>query len=367
MRWVILALVSTTAGIGTYYAWPALCERSNGPARASAASAGLDDEDAPRIFASGTVEGSQREISLRFELEGRLKEIHVRPGDHVEKGDVLAELDADLWEQKFAEAGTMLKLARAERDRLVNGASEELREATRARLRNTELQVRELESQWARSRQTARQDGVVPKDIDELRARYERATAQLPALRAKIEELEMPLRKEDLTIAESKVALAEGALRRERILLDKTLLRAPSDGLVLRVLGEPGEVVGPHDPRELLSLVNRNQTRVRAYVEELDALSVHPGQPATVSADGRPDIRYDGIVQSCAPYVGPKLQRHMKPGEFVDIRVREVLIELSGGGDLLIGLPVDVFIVLQSDESPASPPAVARRHSEPKP
>ena len=44
------------------------------------------------------------------------------------------------------------------------------------------------------------------------------------------------------------------------------------------------------------------------------------------------------------PYVAPKSQRHLKPGELIDIRVREVIIELADGADLLIGLPVDVFI-----------------------
>jgi hypothetical protein len=38
------------------------------------------------------------------------------------------------------------------------------------------------------------------------------------------------------------------------------------------------------------------------------------------------------------------VQRHLKPGEMVDVRVREVLIELVDGSDLLIGLPVEVFI-----------------------
>lgn len=230
-----------------------------------------------RVFAGGIVEGAQREIPLRFEVAGRLKEIHARAGDVVEKGSILAELDAELWELKFAEAGTLLKLARAERDRLMH-------------VRNS------------------------------------------------------PVRKEDLTIADAKVALAEGTVRRERLMLDKTLLRAPTDGVVLRVQAEPGEMVGPEDNRDLFTLVNRSATRVRACVEELDAMNVAVGQQAVVIADGKPDRQYAGIVHSCSPFVAPKVQRHLKPGEMVDIRVREVLIELADGSDLLIGLPVEVFI-----------------------
>ena len=272
----LLSLIAAI-GVGGWYAWSGLVRSSKSTTDE------IDETDRSRaaepakIFAGGTVEGANREIPLRFELSGRLKELHVREGDFVEKGSVLAELDAELWELKFAEAGTLLKLARAERDRL-------------AKLVGTAV------------------------------------------------------RKEDLTIADAKVALAEGTVRRERLMLDKTLMRTPSDGIVLRVLAERGELVGPGDNRELFTLVDRSSTRVRAWIEELDAMNVAVGQKAVVIADGKPDKHYAGVVHSCSPYVSPKWQRHLKPGEMVDVRVREVLIELTDGSDLLIGLPVEVFI-----------------------
>jgi multidrug resistance efflux pump len=270
-------LLALAVAAGAWAIWSAVARSSR---RTTDEFEGIDPELASqpsKIFAGGTVEGAQREIPLRFEVAGRLKELHVRAGDSVEKGNVLAELDAELWELKFAEAGTLLKLARAERDRLVKGGSS-------------------------------------------------------------------AVRKEDLTIADARVALAEGTVRRERLMLDKTLLRAPTDGIVLRVQAEPGEMVGPEDNRDLFTLVNRSSTRVRACVEELDAMNVAVGQKTVVIADGKPDRQYTGIVHSCSPFVSPKVQRHLKPGEMVDVRVREVLIELADGSDLLIGLPVEVFI-----------------------
>ena len=294
MRRFRTLLLVAAIGASGWYAWSALARSSRATTDEFEGSDlvegrhGALASEPSRIFAGGTVEGAQREILLRFEVAGRLKELHVRAGDFVEKGSVLAELDAELWELKFAEAGTLLKLARAERDRLVKVAN-------------------------------------------------------------------VAVRKEDLTIADAKVALAEGTVRRERLMLDKTLLRAPTDGIVLRVLAEPGELVGPgndtSDNRELFTLVNRSSTRVRACIEELDAMNVVVGQKTVVIADGRPDKQYAGIVQSCSPYVAPKLQRHLKPGEMVDVRVREVLIELADGSDLLIGLPVDVFIEPSQVES----------------
>jgi multidrug efflux pump subunit AcrA (membrane-fusion protein) len=301
MRWIAAALVIAALGWGIYLAINAFFAK---PAAASqeAARAAASLEDLPvKIFAGGTVEGSRRELSLRFEIPGRLKEILVQPGSRVAKGDVLAQLDPEIWELKFTEARTLLQLARAERDRVV-------------------------------------------RQHDEIRKKQERSGLPLPVDRSRLAEPTPQIHDDDLTIAEAKVTLAEGALRRERVMLEKTMLLAPTDGVVLRVLGEPGEMVGPGDERDLVTLVNRDRTRVRAHVEELDALSVAVGQKAFVTAEGQPDRQYEGIVQSCSPCVAPKSHRHLKPGEMFDIRVREIIIELTDGQDLLIGLPVDVFI-----------------------
>jgi multidrug resistance efflux pump len=180
--------------------------------------------------------------------------------------------------------------------------------------------------------------------VEEFRYKHEKAVAQLQAIRARWEEIEAPIRKDDLSVAEAKVALAEAIVRQERNALKKTRLRSPVSGMVLHVVAEPGELVGPADDRHLVTVVNCDFTLIRAYVEELDALSVKAGQKAIVTADGKPDKVFEGTVQSCSPHVRPKSNRHHKPGEMIDLRVREIVIELPHGNDLVIGLPVDVFI-----------------------
>jgi multidrug efflux pump subunit AcrA (membrane-fusion protein) len=147
---------------------------------------------------------------------------------------------------------------------------------------------------------------------------------------------------EEKTIAEATVELAKAAVRRELLLADKLRLRAPIDGLVLRVAAEPGEFTGPSD--EQVALIDRTTTRVRAFVEELDGLRVAPGQVALVSASGNRGKSYRGKVRTCAPCFSPKTQRRLKPGERLDIRMREIVIELEDGHDLLVGMPVEVFI-----------------------
>ncbi len=313
MRWLGVALIAAAIGWGIYLALTRWMGTPAAPAQQPPGNAESADAAPLRIFAAGTVEGAQRELSLQFEIPGRIREMRVQPGSRVAKGDLLAQLDPELLELKFTEARTLLQLARTDRDRLV-------------------------------------------RQHEELRQKQGRTTGELPVQRAKTEELAALNRSDELTMADAKVALAEGALRRERIMLEKTMLLAPTDGVVLRVLGEPGELVAPNDDRHMVTLVNRERTRVRAHVEELDAMRVAVGQKAVVTAEGEPDQSYAGVVQSCSPYVVPKSQRHLKPGELFDIRVREVIIELADGADLLVGLPVDVFIEPQAAEEAAPMP-----------
>jgi len=56
------------------------------------------------------------------------------------------------------------------------------------------------------------------------------------------------------------------------------------------------------------------------------------------------DKRYRGTVAFCAPALLPKQQFRLKPGERIDLRMREIVIDVEHGDDLLIGMPVEVFI-----------------------
>lgn len=292
----LVVLSAAVAGLG-FLGWGSL---RGDPLEAAAARGQESDtpEKATRpacIAADGVVEAAHREVALRFEIPGRIKAVHVHEGQTVKAGDVLAELDGELAREHLAEAQTRLKIAQAQRDQLL-----------------------------ATSTQIA----------DERYPRYP----------SRPEAAESLVNDQARTIADGEVALAEAALRREQLLVARGRLVAPYDGLVLRVAAEAGDFTGPTDDRELFVMVDGPARRVRAFVEELDGLRVFPGQRALVSAAASPGQRQRGTVSACSPYFRLKSQRQLKPGERVDVRVREVVIELEAGHGLLIGLPVEVLL-----------------------
>lgn len=359
MRWLgMLLIVGSLAACALTFGRELL----DGTLDAGATSSVADSVGAAprRVFASGVVEGSVRDIPLRFEVAGRLQKIHVREGDPIRAGQVLAELESEVWRHRVAEAEARLKLARAERERLINGARRETREVLKADVRAAEVHVSEADALLKRSQQLASRNNVSAQELDDNRFRLEKAQAQLQSARARLAEIEAAARQDEILVADARIAQAEATLNSERTLLEKTQLRAPTDGLVLYMTVESGELVGPADERSLVTVTNRDHTRVRAFVEELDALNVQPGQAARVTVDGRPDKTYKGEILSCAPGVKGKTHRHHRPGELIDVQVREIVIELLDADDLVIGLPVDVFV------DPVAPPPADKSTSPAK-
>lgn len=264
-----------------------------------------------QIFAAGIVEGADRPLALRFETSGRVKQVFVCEGQRVKARQLLAELDPTEFQLRVIAAETQLRIALAERE------------------------------------QASLAGGDSPAAADNGRTSYfsDESGNRVASTNFRDDH-------QDRQIAGARVELAQTRLRQEQLMLDRSRLVAPFDGEILAVPFQPGEVVGPFPPTEALLMTNRDKIHVRAFVEELDALDVAVGALAVITVAGGRDRQFHGTVISCAPYVAPKSHRHSNPGERLDVRVREVVVEVGAAESLLIGLPVEVFIDAQQPTNP---------------
>jgi HlyD family secretion protein len=74
------------------------------------------------VSVDGTVDSSQ-DLSLAFESGGQVKEIDVKAGDTVKKGQVLVKLDTGAAAAAVSQAGAALSAAQANYQKLINGAT----------------------------------------------------------------------------------------------------------------------------------------------------------------------------------------------------------------------------------------------------
>jgi RND family efflux transporter MFP subunit len=251
------------------------------------------------IFAAGIVEGMTEPLEVRFEVSGCIQEVLVQEGQRVRKNDVLAKLDPEFYE---------LAVRKAESD----------------------FHTADLQSQ------TLAMPGTGRSGLNSSSGNFKNATQTVSDARE--------VKSNEHAMAIGQATSAELAMQREKIQLEKTQLRSPIDGTIIECALHPGELTGPHERTASFRVVDRSEIRVRAWVEEIDAMDVTIGMPAVAIASGSVDRRYRGTVITCASFMQPRSERHLHPGEKVDVRVREIIVKLDGGHDLLLGLPVEVFL-----------------------
>lgn len=125
--------------------------------------------------------------------------------------------------------------------------------------------------------------------------------------------------------------------------LERTILRAPFDGVVAEINGELGEYVTPSPvgvaTPPTIDLIDDSCLYISAPIDEVDAPAVVEGQSAVVTMDAFADQDFPGVVRRVAPYVLDQEKQ---------ARTVEIEVEITGRGDkrLLPGYSADVEVLL---------------------
>jgi HlyD family secretion protein len=152
-------------------------------------------------------------------------------------------------------------------------------------------------------------------------------------------------RSDERARADATVALAEATLAEARAVLEKTTVRAPFDGVILRRHRQAGESVSTDGPAPaIVTIADTRTLRVRVEVDERDVAGLRTGQMAYVTAAAYGTQRFPGRVVRIGQMLGRKGVHTDAPTEHVDTKVLEVLVELAPDARLPVGLRVDAFI-----------------------
>jgi RND family efflux transporter MFP subunit len=117
---------------------------------------------------------------------------------------------------------------------------------------------------------------------------------------------ELERRESEARAARAAVAELEAVLERAETDLSDTVIRAPTAGVVLETLKQPGEIAVPGGfagSGDLLRLANLTEIRAELDVNEADMSNVFLGQKAQVVPDAYPDLTWDGEVVELAPQI----------------------------------------------------------------
>jgi HlyD family secretion protein len=256
-----------------------------------------------KVTATGTLQ-PMTQVDVGTEVSGTIDTVAVDYNDRVKAGQILARLDPDQPQAKVRQSQAALTLAEA-------GVAE------------AQATVTETANKLRRTRDMIAKRLSTPEELDTTSAAAERAVAALAVAKAKVEQ-------------------AQAQLDSDRRTLEKTEIRSPIDGTVLRREVEPGQTVAASLQTPVLFTLAEDLTQMElnVAVDEADVGQVAPGQPATFNVDAYPSrtfpakltqLRYapetvNGVVTYAALLTLDNADLSLRPGmtATAEIVVREL-------------------------------------------
>lgn len=158
---------------------------------------------------------------------------------------------------------------------------------------------------------------------------------------------------EVLQNAETGARVAASDLEIARFNLRHAEITAPSDGVILRRLAEPGQLVAPGTPILYFGATGKG-TVVRAGLVDREVVRVALDDPAEIGFDAFPDRQWTGRVTRKGSAATPGVGTYE-----VEIRLDRPITDDAGTSELASGLVAEVTIHPRRTERVAQIPTVA--------
>jgi RND family efflux transporter MFP subunit len=212
---------------------------------------------------------ARRMATVSSKITGKVREIRIEEGQHVEAGYVMATLDP-------VDADAQRDLAAAQVG------------AARSQAGSVQAQLREAESNASRMGSLVKQQMVS-------KSQYDQAVAQRDSLRA-----QLATAQHNTQVASDQLKIAENGL-------DNTIVRAPFAGVVIAKAAQPGEIVSPLSAgggftrTGIGTIVDMDSLEVEVDVGEAYIGRVKPEMPVVATLNAYPDWKIPAEVIAIIP------------------------------------------------------------------
>ncbi|HET7434547.1 MAG TPA: efflux RND transporter periplasmic adaptor subunit [Thermoanaerobaculia bacterium] len=243
-----------------------------------------------RVVAEGrVVTYPGAEVTVGSDIGGTIATLSVDEKDSVRKGDVIAVIKA------------------ADSRAALNEARSKVGEAD-ADIRLFELEVERTERLWHEDVGSKQTWEKAQRDVEAARARRASAVAEVDRLAA---------------------------------LVDKTVITAPIDGVVVARHVHAGETIAAG--AEIITIADLKKVRVEAEVDEYDVARIHLGAPVIVKAEGF-DRAWRASIEEIPDSVVNRRLKPQDPSKPIDTRVLLVKVAFAEAAPLKLGQRVEVQI-----------------------
>ncbi|MGA9448008.1 MAG: efflux RND transporter periplasmic adaptor subunit [Candidatus Sulfotelmatobacter sp.] len=229
-------------------------------------------------------------VNIGANAYGKITHLYVKEGDHVKKGQLLAQLENV---QSTADvSANQASVQAAETDAIAADAALKTSDAD---LLRAQADYGRNKLDWDRAQNLFKEGLIAKSDFDSRQNAWATADAGLVQAKARVAQA-----KAQKDSADRHVAQARANLTRVADVLQKTSYAAPYDGVVTNLPVREGEsvVIGIQSAlgSTLLTLADMSVITAEVKVDETDIVNVHLGQPAEVTIDAIPKKVFHGTV-----------------------------------------------------------------------
>jgi HlyD family secretion protein len=304
------------------------------------------------VTASGEVRPIQY-INLTSEVQGRIEEIYVKPGDRVTRGQPVVRVDPTQLqasqEAQFAAAQAALNNVQnartqvasaennvAQQQQALNSAEAQLAAArqqvvaAQTSVDRARVDLNTAQRELKRTTELVEANVASRSDYDTARDRLDQAQVALRTAQAQLQQQEIAVKEAQARVAQQQVALAdaktgvnrarasvaaaEAQANQQQALLrgqssqrEKATTRSPLTGVVVDVPARVGTfAVAGLSTTALMTIADMSTVNVEVNVDETEIAKVEIGQPVKIKVDALSDQEIEGTVTQKNPLAQTK-------------------------------------------------------------
>jgi HlyD family secretion protein len=222
-----------------------------------------------------------------------VKKLLVKEGDHVKKGQLLAQLDSAEASSQAARALSQVRAAQADISALQNGGNREEVLTLEAQTVKTRTERDNAQRNLQALQRLQQQGAASPAEVKQAESQLATAEADLKLIEQKQKDrYSAP----EIARVEAQKTEAQSAYAAAENILSQLNIRAPFDGIVYSLPVHQGSYVSPGDL--VLQEANLSQVLVRTFVDEPDVGRLAPGQRIELTWDAIPGRIWQGSVST---------------------------------------------------------------------
>lgn len=337
-RWPIAAIVLVALAGAAWWWW-----RGDGDVR-QYRTAKIEQGTLQAAVAAGGTVNPVVQVSVGSQVSGQIKELLADFNTEVKQGQLIARIDPESFRYRVSQATADVDAARAQALQQQANVAAAQAAVSRARLDADNAQ-RDMKRQ---------QDLLNQGYISEAAFETVRNTAGTLAEQLKVTQAQLDVSRAQASSAQATVAQRNAALAQARVDLERTEIRSPVDGVVIKRSVSVGQTVAASLQAPELFIIARNLSdmQVEVAIDEADIGRVRPGQPVSFTVDAFPGRSYEGKVDTV---------RKAATNTANVVTYTVVVAFTNRGAQVLPGMTANVRIVTDARDSVLKLPNAALR------